>query len=178
MDRYGGGGSWPAGLGCEHCSPGGLANGVPYLTRFDDWRCNCCFTKQPGVDQLQRCPVNRLLELCKDMEMDASRFLCVGAFSMVAVQRCRKPRPVRKDRNACHSASLLAATKKGSVQVWCQRGAVRDNFDRKGFPAKYKELWKTPGQAVSKCCFYFGSDYDPCGAILTPQRTPGPSIPP
>ena len=58
--------------------------------------------------------------------------------SMVAVQRCRKPKPARKDRNACHSASLLAPTNKGSVHVWCQRGAVGDNFDRKGLPAKYK----------------------------------------
>ena len=57
---------------------------------------------------------------------------------MVAVQCCRKPTPVRKDRNACHSAWLLALTDKGSVHVWCQRGAVGDNFDRKGLPAKYK----------------------------------------
>ena len=80
VDRFGGGGSWLAGLGCEHCSPGGLANGVPYLMRLDDWRCDCCFTKQPGVDQVQRCPINWLLELYKDMETDASHFLCVGAF--------------------------------------------------------------------------------------------------
>ena len=80
LDRWGGGGSWLAGQGCEHCSPDGLANGLPYLTRLDDWCCHCWVTKQPGVDQLQRCSIDRLLELYKDMEMDASHFLCVGAF--------------------------------------------------------------------------------------------------
>ena len=49
---------------------------------------------------------------------------------------------------------------------------------QKRHPAKYKQLWKTPGQAVSECCLYFGSDDHPCGAILDQQDAPGPPIPP
>ena len=82
--------------------------------------------------------------------------------SMVAVQRCRTPKPARKDRSDCHSASLLALTNKGSVHVWCQRGAVGDKFDRKGLPAKHE---KSPGQAVSEGCLYFGTEDDPCWSL-------------
>ena len=76
--------------------------------------------------------------------------------SMVAVQRCRKPKPARKDRNACHSGSLLAPTDKGSVHVWCQRGAVGDNLIEKGSLQNISNFGKRLARQFLKAAYILG----------------------